>query len=225
MTVLAKKFKASPIHARVVPYILLVALTVAQDSFAGPERYWLYFGKILLGLWCVWEMRWLVPEMRWAFSWEAVAVGVFVFVIWVGLDPYYPKLEVLFKEGEPWNPFKQFGAGSGAAWFFVAVRTLGSTLIVPPIEEAFYRSFLYRYFVKLDFTSMPLGRLHWLSLVVTALIFGLSHYQWLAGVLCGLAYQGLVIRKHRLGDAMTAHAITNLLLGIWVVWRGAWIFW
>jgi CAAX prenyl protease-like protein len=61
--------------------------------------------------------------------------------------------------------------------------------------------------------------------LVTAAVFGLSHYQWLAGILCGMAYQGLVLRKNRLGDAMTAHAITNFLLSIWVVWRGAWQFW
>jgi hypothetical protein len=34
-----------------------------------------------------------------------------------------------------------------------------------------------------------------------------------------------VLRKNQLGDAMTAHAITNFLLGIWVVTRGAWQFW
>ncbi len=52
------------------------------------------------------------------------------------------------------------------------------------------------------------------------------HPQWLAGILCGLTYQGLVIRKGRLGDAMTAHAITNFLLGVYVVWKGgaAWKF-
>jgi CAAX prenyl protease-like protein len=152
-------------------------------------------------------------------------VGVLVCVVWVGLDPYYPKLQTVAKTETHWNPFEEFGGASGLGWFFVAVRTVGSALVVPPIEEAFYRSFLYRYFVKIDFTAMPLSQLHWLSLVVTSLIFGFSHYQWLAGILCGLAYQWLVLRKGRLGDAMTAHAITNFLLGIWVVWKGAWQFW
>ena len=45
------------------------------------------------------------------------------------------------------------------------------------------------------------------------------------GILCGFAYQGLVIWKRRLGDAITAHAITNFSLGVWVVWKGAWQFW
>jgi CAAX prenyl protease-like protein len=61
--------------------------------------------------------------------------------------------------------------------------------------------------------------------LVTALAFGFSHNEWLAGIVCAMVYQGLVIRKNRLGDAMTAHAITNFLLGVWVVWKGAWNFW
>jgi CAAX prenyl protease-like protein len=99
-------------------------------------------------------------------------------------------------------------------------------VIVPPLEEVFYRSFLYRYFVRLNFQAMPLGQFHTLSFVVTSAIFGLMHPdRWLAGVLCGLAYQGLVVRNNRLGDALTAHGITNFLLGIWVIWKGDWSFW
>ena len=224
MSFLREQFEVSPIRARVAPYALLIILTVVQDSFGGPARFWMYFVKMVIGAWCILEIRSLVPEMRWAVSWEAIVGGVLVFAIWVGLDPYYPKFELLFKVGEPWNPFKQFG-GSVLSWFFVVVRIVGSAVIVPPLEEVFYRSFLYRYFVRLQFTAMPLNQLHWLSLIVTSLFFGLSHYQWLAGLLCGLVYQGVTIRKNRLGDAMTAHALTNLLLGCWIVGKKAWGFW
>jgi len=225
MSYLRQQLETSPAHARVAPYVLIVVLTFVQDSFEGPARYWCYLLKMLVGLWCIWEMRSLVPEMRWALSWEAVVVGVLVCVIWVGLDPYYAKFGAASKAAPPWNPLKEFGEGSALGLFFVAVRTFGSALIVPPLEESFYRSFLYRYLVRTKFTEMPLNRVHWLSLIVTSLIFGLAHYQWLAGILCGLAFQWLVIRKNRLGDAMTAHAITNFLLGVWVFWRGDWKFW
>lgn len=225
MEALRRQLHASPAHARVVPYILIVLVTVVQDSFEGPVRYWAYVLKILIGAWCIWEVRKEVAEARWAFSWEAVVVGVLVCVMWVGLDPYYPKIEFLFKAGNPWNPMKEFGEGSALGIFFVAARTLGSALVVPPIEEAFYRSFLYRWLVRTDFKNLPLGYRHGLSFVVTSLVFGLAHYQWFAGVLCGMAYQYLVIRKNRLGDAITAHAITNFLLGVWIYWKGDWKFW
>jgi uncharacterized protein len=225
MNFLREKLQASPIHARVVPYVLIVALTFAQDSGSGSFRYWAYLFKMVVGAWCVWEMRSLVPEMRWAISWEAVAAGILVFLLWVGLDPFYPKSQLLFKIGDPWNPVKAFADQPALGIFFVAVRTFGSALIVPPIEEAFYRSFLYRYFVRQNFATLPFSRRHWLSLVVTSLLFGLAHYQWLGGVLCGLIYQGLVIHKNRLGDAMAAHAITNFLLGVYIYSSGAWQFW
>jgi CAAX prenyl protease-like protein len=162
--------------------------------------------------------------MRWEFSWEAVGVGIGVFVIWVGLEGFYPTLGSA--TDVPWNPHHHFGEGSALAWLMISTRILGSTLVVPPLEEVFYRSFMYRYLVKLNFLEMPLNRWHPLSFFVTCLIFGLMHpQQWLAGILCGLAFQYLVLRKNRLGDAMTAHAITNFLLGLWVVWRGDWKFW
>jgi CAAX prenyl protease-like protein len=227
MSLLREKLAASPIHARVVPYVLILLLTFTQDGlFKAEGRYWMYLVKMLVGLWCILEMRSLVPELRWAVSWEAVAVGILVFVIWVGLDPWYAKISFLVSNGPPWNPLEQFGK-SAEGWFFVVVRTFGSAIIVPPIEESFYRSFLYRYFVRQKFTELPLNRLHWLSLVVTSAVFGFVHYQWLAGILCGLCFQWLVIRKNRLGDAMTAHAITNFLLGVYIPWQGgsAWHFW
>jgi CAAX prenyl protease-like protein len=64
-----------------------------------------------------------------------------------------------------------------------------------------------------------------MAFVVTSLVFGLEHNEWLAGLFCGFAYQGLVLWKNRIGDAIAAHAITNFLLGGWVVWKGAWHFW
>jgi CAAX protease family protein len=222
MQVLREKFKASPIYVRVAPFFIFLVLTFIEAQVGEGGRYWMYLAKTLVGAWLIWEMWSFVAEMRWAVSWEAVVVGAAVCAVWVGLDPYYPQFA---KPKPPWNPHPVFGQGSGLAWMFVAVHWLGSTLVVPPLEEVFYRSFLYRYFVKLDFPSMPFCRFHGLSFVVTSLLFGLVHYEWLAGILCGMAYQWLVLRKNRLGDAMTAHAVTNFLLGAWVVWRGAWHFW
>ena len=223
MRLLRKKFEGSPEYARVAPFAIFVLLTALQGQFGEESRYWIYLLKTVVGAWLSWEMRPFVQEMRWRVSWEAIVVGIAVCAIWVGLDSLYPRLS---KAEEVWNPLKQFGQGSLVGWFYVGVRVIGSSIVVPPLEEVFYRSFLYRYFVKLDFLAMPLGQFHALSFVTTSVIFGLMHPdRWLAGILCGLAYQWLAIRKNRLGDAMTAHGITNFLLGIWVLWKGAWSFW
>jgi len=219
---LTRKLQSSPVIARVAPFVIFVLLTACQGQFGEASRYWFYVAKTFVGLWLVWTMRPVVAEMRWAFSWEAVVAGVLVCVMWVGIDSYYPKLG---KPGADWNPRAQFGQGSALAWFMIAVRFFGPSVVVPPLEEVFYRSFLYRCIIKSDFQTVSLGTFNWLAFLATSAIFGFSHPQWLAGIVCGFAYQGLVCWKKRLGDAMTAHAITNLLLGVWVVWKGAWNFW
>jgi CAAX prenyl protease-like protein len=221
MQFLRQKFSASPEYARVMPFAVFLVLTVGQGHLGTSSPYWMYALKTVVGAWLIWESRPFVQEMRWKFSWEAVLIGVLVCGLWIGLDGLYPRLS---KPEGKWDPFDKFG--SAVAWFYAAVRIIGSSLVVPPLEEVFYRSFLYRYFVRINFLTMPLGQFHALSFAVTSIIFGLVHPdRWVAGILCGLAYQGLVIRKNRLGDAMTAHGITNFLLGIWVLWKHDWSFW
>ena len=221
MLFLRKKFESSPELARIAPFAVYALFTFLQGE--GDFRYWSYIIKTAVAIWILWEVRPFVPEMRWAVSWEAVAVGIAIFVIWVGMEGYYPPLSDV---GPGASPFEHFGNRVGLAWCYVLIHLLGMTFVVPPAEELFYRSFLYRYFVKIDFRAMPFNQFHALSFFVTSIIFGLMHPDsWLPGIICGLAYQWLVIRKNRLGDAMTAHGITNLLLGLWILWKHQWSFW
>ena len=225
------QFKNSPPLVRVVPFAIFLALTFCQNWFGETGQYWFYLAKTLVGAWSIWLVGPFVSEMRWRLSWEAILVGALVFLIWVGLgnvlawlgiNPSFYELKLSTKT---WNPMTTFGDGSVQAWFFVGVRILGATLVVPPLEEVFFRSFLYRYIAKPDFKTVPLGLFILKSFLITSVIFGFEHREWLAGILCGFAYQGLVCWKKRLGDAITAHALTNFLLGAFVVWKGAWHFW
>ena len=210
----------SPTLVRALPFVIFVGLTSCQGLFGEASRYWIYLAKTLAGAGMLWVVHPLIAELKWEFTWASIGVGVGVFGLWVGLDGLYPKL---FSPGKNWNPHAEFDPG--LAWLFVVIRLVGSTLVVPPLEEMFYRSFVYRYMVKPDFLSLPLNYFKWLPFLVTALIFGLSHHEWLAGIICACAYQGLVCWQNRLGGAITAHAITNFLLGGWVIWKGAWNFW
>ncbi len=199
-----------------MPFIIFLLVTAFQGQLGEASRYWLYLTKTIVGIWLVWMMRPMVSEMRWAFSWEAVVVGVAVCVMWVGLDGFYPSLDQLIQNylcpilksvglsslcpapstNLPWNPHAQFGQGSTLAWVFIVGRILGSSIIVPPLEEVFYRSFLYRTIIRPDFEKASLGQFHAVAFIVTAVVFGFSHYEWLApGFLCGMAYQGLVLWK------------------------------
>jgi CAAX prenyl protease-like protein len=231
MNLIGPRFAQSPLAARVVPFAVFIGLTFCQDFFGEAGRYWIYLAKTLLGAWLIVVVRPAVAEMRWKLSWAGAVVGVAVFAMWVGLPGLLESLGssgsfALFKSARTaWNPATRFAGSPALIWLFIGGHIGGSALVVPPLEEVFYRSFLYRYLARNDFESVSLGPFLWLPFLVTSVVFGLEHREWLAGILCGFAYQGLVCWKHRLGDAITAHAITNLLLGVWVVWRGAWHFW
>jgi uncharacterized protein len=217
------KIFASPILVRVLPFALFAGLTLLQGRFGDSSQYWIYALKTVLGAWILWVVRPCIKEMRWSFSWEAVSAGVLVFLAWVGLEGHYPLLAA--RAEASFNPLRSYGEGSALAILFIAIRVLGSSFVVPPLEEVFYRSFLYRYFIKSDFLKIPLGRLEWRAFIIIGLVFGLGHYEWLPGILCAFVYQGLVCRKDRLGDAITAHCITNFLLALWVIVRGDYIYW
>lgn len=231
---LGELFQGKPYLPRLIPFLVFLGFTVSQGTLGEGSKYWFYFAKTIVGAWMLWAVWEWVPECRWHLSPMAIGVGIGVFILWVGIDPYVPTLkEMLVRFGLqkasnpelPWNPHAHFGSGSALAWMFVVARLLGSTFIVPPLEETFYRSFFYRSIASPDFEKVPLNRFHTAGFIGTALVFGLGHNEWLAAILCAAAYQWLVIRRGDLGDAITAHAITNALLGGWVLWRDAWKFW
>lgn len=235
ITFLSAKLESSPALVRAVPFGIFLLLTILQNQFGEEWRYWGYVGKSIVGAGLVWIIWPYVAEMRWKVSGTAIAAGIAVFMIWVGLDPIVPKqleLWVLLGLSTPpasppiaWNPIAQFGEGSALGWFFVCARILGSSIVVPPLEEVFYRSFIYRWIANPDFRATRLGEFSVKPFLLTALIFGFGHNEWLAGILCAATYQGLVCWKKNLGEAMTAHAVTNFLLGIYIVARGSWQFW
>ena len=222
MNTLHKKFKDSPLIARILPFLIFIVLTSAQGSFGPGSHYWIYLIKTLMGIWMIWITWPLVGEMRVNFSLEALGGGILVFVIWINLDFKYPKLTAY---GDTWNLAKQFGQGSILFWFFATTRIIGSTLVVPFLEEVFYRSFLYRYILTKNWLFTPHNLFDVRPFILSSLIFGLTHSHWIAGIICGMIYQIIVLRTNRLGDAIIAHAITNCLLGFWVVTQQNWHLW
>jgi uncharacterized protein len=235
----------SPALVRVLPIGVFIALTLFQDSAGEAGRYWIYLAKAVLAAAALALVLPHIPEIEWKASGWSILVGIAVFALWIGLDGLYPAADRLYSQNlcpllakiglakdctpksatAAWNPIAAFGAGSLASLVFIVLRIVSATLLVPVIEEVFWRSFVYRYLSHRDFDREPLGRFRPVSFLLTSLFFGLEHREWLAGILCGFAYQGLVVWKNRLGDAIVAHAITNFLLGVWVVWKGAWHFW
>jgi CAAX prenyl protease-like protein len=56
-------------------------------------------------------------------------------------------------------------------------------------------------------------------------LFGIEHNLWLAGIVAGAAYGFLYVWHRTLWSPILAHALTNGLLGAWIVYTGNWTYW
>ncbi len=101
----------------------------------------------------------------------------------------------------------------------------GLVVVVPVIEELFYRSFLMRWLVDPDLARVPIGTVTPLGLAVTSIVFALSHPEWLPALLTGVVWGWLVGRTKSVSACVLSHAVANLVLGIYVMTTGAWRFW
>lgn len=150
----------------------------------------------------------------------AFSCGLLVLIIWIAPEEY------LFQVGQSagFNPY-ELGGSQAAAIGLICVRLLGSSVVVPVMEELFWRSFLMRYLINPDFRSVPLATFTWFSFIGVTILFGLEHHRVLVGIIAGLLYGLLFIRQKNLKGVILAHAVTNLGLGVYVVVTGKWMFW
>lgn len=201
----------------VLPFVVFLLLTELARWIPNSQL-WLYPLKtVIAGVLLLWFRR-TYSEIKPEFSLLALGVGVLVFVLWVPLYGGY----LLLSEPEIINPYELTGQ---AALPWIGIRLFGSAIVVPVMEELFWRSFLLRYLINPDFRQVSLGTFTWLSLVITAALFGVEHNQWFAGVVAGILYALLLYRTKSLFACILAHAVTNLLLGIYVLYTQQWQYW
>lgn len=158
-------------------------------------------------------------EIRPFMDMNAILAGIAAFILWIGLEGRYPMI------GTPqgFNPHDH--AQEAWGWVLAGIRLTGAALVVPVMEELFWRSFALRFLINSAFTRIPLGTFSWFSFVFVSVAFGLEHHRWLPGILTGLLYALMLYQKKNLFSPILAHGVTNLLLGIYVLANQAWIFW
>lgn len=149
----------------------------------------------------------------------ALAAGLLVLVLWLLLD------FGVFVLGQSGSGFEPLASDGSVDWSLALMRLAGSALVVPLMEELFWRSLVMRWLEEADFSLVDPARIGLRAVLLSSIVFGLEHSQWAAGMLAGLVYGWLYIRSGNLWVAIAAHAVTNAGLGLWVLASGAWYFW
>jgi CAAX prenyl protease-like protein len=215
-------------RARIFPFALFMALLGVRGALAGVPGFdarWVYGLSLAsvagLLVWFRHEYGELVrqnfPDARQTL--EAIGVGLVVFVLWINLD--WPWMQL----ATPTAAFVPVNDAGLIDWPLVVVRWCGAALLVPVMEELFWRSFLMRWIDKPQFQTVDPHGVTLRAAILSTGVFVLAHTLWLAAAIAGLAYAWLYIRSGKLWTAVIAHAVTNGVLGIWVVWTKQWQFW
>ncbi len=224
--------------ARTVPFALyLLFLLLGQavnwweqatgcpPSSGDTVRLWLYPIKTLVvATALVWfwrqydELRW-PPKLSIRSLMLTTTVGILVYIAWVRIDWSWAM------QGPPSAGYNPFTVDGSSGYLLAAARLCGATLVVPVMEELFWRSFMMRYLISSRFDTVPLGTVTPFSFTTMVVLFGVEHDLWLAGVMAGVAYGLLLVQTQNLWTCIGAHATTNLALGIHVFVTKEWGWW
>jgi CAAX prenyl protease-like protein len=208
-------------------FLLLLASSsllrkVGGTLWLGPPEYWIYpaqtifCGALLLWFWREYELR--APRQI-VFT---AAVALLVFALWISPQAFLgfaPRLD-------GFNP-EVFSSQPAAYCTTIVFRFLRLVVVVPLVEEIFWRGLLLRYFVNEKFYSVPMGTFSWSAFAVVTVGFGFAHSRadWISALITGALYNCVAYRTKSLASCVLAHAVTNLLLGLWIMKTRQWGFW
>jgi len=214
-----------------IPHVLPFVGWIFVMQMLGDPEGWKYGARILVGGGLLLALRpWrYYKKPKWRNIPWGVAVGVAVFVMWVvpewaGFGGDWARHYRTFGMQMPWKEtvIEHVPIYVG---LWALVRIAGSAVVIPVIEEFFWRGFFYRWVARPEFMKVDHGKLVWWALLVSALFFASVHTRWLVAVPCGIAYGLLYINTRDIWAAVWAHAVTNLLLGLYVLKTGQHGFW
>ena len=218
---------------RILPFALLIAGLALQS---------LIDAALPTGQWYVWMQDWIyvvrtapialvlcfvwmqLPELK-VFTMSrsdlliSIVVGAIVFVLWITLGPLVrlsldPDASKIPWPNEP-----------GQQYVWIVLRVCSAVVLIPIIEEIFWRSYLMRRLDQFDFYNLPAAAVSWFSIVVTSFVFALAHRELLAAFITGIIYAYLYRRTGKLWTAIVAHGTTNLLLAAYVLKTGSYEYW
>lgn len=149
--------------------------------------------------------------------WSVIA-GAGVFLLWISFNQDW----MSFGHAAGFDPRNLPG---DINWPLALCRLLGAVMVVPVMEELFWRSFVLRWIAHPEFIDVSPAQVGMRALLISSVMFGMEHTLWLAGVVAGLVYGALYMKSKNLWTPILAHATTNGMLGLWVLHTGQWSFW
>ncbi|MGC9158178.1 MAG: exosortase E/protease, VPEID-CTERM system [Terracidiphilus sp.] len=218
------------VRAYLIPFLAILAVGFVSRAATGGVD-WFYPMRLVAAAAALWYFRAELKNLDWRCGWMAPLTGAAIFMLWIA-----PSAIGHFLWAHPFAP-STTGAALDALrpalrWGWIAIRLAGAAITVPIAEELAFRGYLARRLMSREFDRVPFARLTAPAILLSSVIFGLEHMKDLTdwphlavGALAGVAFAGVLRWRGRMGDAVVAHAVSNLLLAAWVLTTGDWVQW
>lgn len=213
--------------AFVGPFAVFVSLmTLERWAGWGPEVGYPARSIAAFAVW--WSVSRRLFPLRPQRPLGGLLLGVAVFAVWIAPDLAWPGYRGHWLFSNPLTGAAQAPASEALRRdaVFLVFRVAGSVLVVPLVEELFWRAWLMRWLTGRPVDEVPLGAYTPRAFWLTALLFALEHGPyWDVGTAAGVAYGWWMVRTRNLADCVLAHAVTNACLAVYVLWSRAWAYW
>jgi CAAX prenyl protease-like protein len=159
---------------------------------------------------------------------ESALIGIGVFVLWIGPDLLFPgyRQHWLFQNLITGHLQSSLAGDAHNNVVVLWSRILRAVVLVPVIEELFWRAWLMRWLISPRFETVPLGAYAPVSFWLTAVLFASEHGPyWDVGLATGIIYNWWMLRTRSLADCILAHAVTNACLCGYIVATRHWEYW
>ena len=216
----------SPAVAYVAPFLVFIGIMAAERA-AGTASELALAVRSLAVLVTILLVSRPVLSIRLASPVASVALGAAVFLIWIGPDILFPYRHYwLFENAVTGIAQSSLAPALRHDTPFLLLRVTSSMLLVPVLEELFWRGWLMRWLIQHDWMNVPLGTYAASSVWIVALLFASEHGPyWEVGLIAGVLYNWWMVRTRSLSDCIVAHSVTNALLAAYVIARGQWQYW
>ncbi len=210
------------------PFVVFMALLALAPSLPFGQPWESILRVTILTLVLVFLSGDVVRSLRIRHALPSIVLGVAVCAMWVAPDLLVPgwRSHWLFQNDITGTLKTSIAPEELSNPLVVVLRIVRAALLVPIIEELFWRGWLPRWIVNNDWQKVPLGTYNTLAFLGTAVLFASEHGPyWEVGLLCGLIYNWWMWRTKSLGDVVLVHAVTNAALSAFVLVTKRYEYW
>ncbi len=212
--------------AYTAPFLAFVGIMAVEKWIPLPPQ-WLYLVRFCVVAAVIGAVSWRYLDFRPSAPLLSIGVGAAVFAIWVGPDLIFGyRHHWLFENSVTGMAASSMAPALRSNVAFLLLRSISSALLVPVLEELFWRGWMMRWLIDTEFLRVPLGRYVPSAFWIVAVLFASEHGPyWEVGLAAGVVYNWWIVRTRCLADCILAHSVTNAILAGYVIATGQWQYW